>query len=314
MCGRCSGGMPGPVSRTTKIASSPVASALIVSRPPAGVCRSAFAARFCSACSSFCASPSTERSGGRTSTSSAIWRSRIVGPWRSAIRPNNSRTGTSSIVSVPPPPSSRARSRRSPISASSFCVSSPMMPRYLLPRLAVERDLRHRQRFRVAANRGERRHELVRHVRQELTACAIGCRQRCRARAEIVGHPVERVRERADLVASALRPRARSCCPCPRSRAACSSVRSRRCDGPKMRSAALAAPAARSASATHASVGPTSRIATKTGGAAIGTTTTPTSSSATTIGALSDPLGGPFGGGFVPRAAATAEVRRGPHR
>ncbi len=91
------------------------------------------------------------------------------------------------------------------MSASSFCVSSPMMPRYLLPRLAVERDLRHRQRFRVAANRGERRHELVRHVRQELTACAIGCRQRCRARAEIVGHPVERVRERADLVASALR-------------------------------------------------------------------------------------------------------------
>ena len=47
-------------------------------------------------------------------------RARSVGSWRSAMRSNRSATATGSIDSVLPPPSSFARSSRSPMIASSL--------------------------------------------------------------------------------------------------------------------------------------------------------------------------------------------------
>ena len=43
-----------------------------------------------------------------------------------------------------------------------------------LPFLRRRHELRQRQRLGVAANRGQRRHQLVRHVGEQLTARAIG--------------------------------------------------------------------------------------------------------------------------------------------
>ena len=54
---RCSGGMPGPVSRTTIRTPFRHARRSSTTRPPGGVCRMALAARFCSACSRRAASP-----------------------------------------------------------------------------------------------------------------------------------------------------------------------------------------------------------------------------------------------------------------
>ena len=66
----------------------------------------------------------------------------------------------------------------------------------------VERQLGHAERLDVAADRRQRRHQLVRHVGEQLAARAIGFGQRRRAAVEIGGHAVERARERADLVAA----------------------------------------------------------------------------------------------------------------
>ena len=68
----------------------------------------------------------------------------------------------------------------------------------------VELQLRHAQRFDVAADRGQRRHQLVRHVREQLAAHPIRFGQRRRAGLQVRGHGVERRRQRADFVAAGL--------------------------------------------------------------------------------------------------------------
>ena len=72
------------------------------------------------------------------------------------------------------------------------------------------------------------------------------------------------------------RPRARRCGPSPSARAACSSARSRLCAGRKIAQRRHAAPTPSSPSANQASVGPSSRSATNTGGGSDGTRTMPT--------------------------------------
>ena len=81
--------------------------------------------------------------------------------------------------------------------------------------------------------------------------------------------------------------------PWPSAVAASSSARSRLCVGRKIASAVTAAPTPSSPSANHASVGPTSQTATKTGGASDGTSTVPTSVPLTVIGAVSARRGPP---------------------
>ena len=190
-------------------------------------------------------------------------------------------------------------------------------PEIAAARRRVEAELRHRQRLGVAAHGGERRHELVRHVGEQLPSRAIRGGQCGRAGAEIVGHPVEGVRERADLVAPASTART-SVRPSPSARAACSSVRSRRCAGLKISSAALAAPIASSTRPTQVSVGPSSRIATKTGGGLIGMTTNPIgvlpasgAAAPMTMGAAAEPRGGLPGPSPGPPPGGPPERSRG---
>ena len=68
----------------------------------------------------------------------------------------------------------------------------------------VHREVRHGERLRVAADGGERRHQLVRHVGEQLTPRRVRGIQRGGACFELARHVVEGVRERADLVAAAV--------------------------------------------------------------------------------------------------------------
>ena len=108
---------------------------------------------------------------------------------------------------LPPPPSSRARSSRSPMMRSSRRVSSATMPRYRARVVFVELHLRHRQRFEIAAHGRDRRRQLVRDVGEQLTAGAVRRGERLGAGREVVGHGVERRGDGGDFVA-ALRRRA----------------------------------------------------------------------------------------------------------
>ncbi len=71
-----------------------------------------------------------------------------------------------------------------------------------MPRLIVQRDAGHRQCLEIAADRGQRRHQFMRNVGEQLTTGAIGCRQGLGPGMEVVGHPVERARELGHLVAA----------------------------------------------------------------------------------------------------------------
>ena len=66
----------------------------------------------------------------------------------------------------------------------------------------VQLQLGHAERFDVAAHRGERRHQLVRDVGEQLPAGVVGRLERARAAGEFVGHLVERSRNRGNLVAA----------------------------------------------------------------------------------------------------------------
>ena len=68
----------------------------------------------------------------------------------------------------------------------------------------VHREPRHGERLGVAADGGERRHQLVRHVGEQLTARRVRGIQRGGACFELAGHVVEGVREGTDLVAAAV--------------------------------------------------------------------------------------------------------------
>ena len=84
-----------------------------------------------------------------------------------------------------PPASKRARSSRSldqPLDALALLLDHLDGA---LPFLRGGHELRQRQRFGVAANRGQRRHQLVRHVGQQLAARAIGFDQLRLARGQI---------------------------------------------------------------------------------------------------------------------------------
>ena len=66
----------------------------------------------------------------------------------------------------------------------------------------VELKLRHRQRLEIAPHRGERRHQLVRHVGEQLAPRLVGCRQRCGPRLQVGSHAVEGSRQRSHFVAA----------------------------------------------------------------------------------------------------------------
>ena len=64
----------------------------------------------------------------------------------------------------------------------------------------VERHVGHRQRVEIAAHRGERRAQFVRHVGEHLAAHAVGFCERVGARGELGRHPVEGAGQAGDLV------------------------------------------------------------------------------------------------------------------
>ena len=71
-------------------------------------------------------------------------------------------------------------------------------------RFGIERQLRHRQCFRVATNRCKGRHQLVRDVCEQLPPCPIRFREGRRSCAQVVRHPVERASERGHFVTAGL--------------------------------------------------------------------------------------------------------------
>ena len=71
------------------------------------------------------------------------------------------------------------------------------------PRVVVGRDVGHREGLHIAADGGQRRHQLVRDIGEELPPGSVRGRERAGARLQIVGHPVEGAREIGDLVAAA---------------------------------------------------------------------------------------------------------------
>ena len=183
-------------------------------RPPRGVWRDAFATRFCSTCSSRLASPSTSCASGAMSRASSTPRSRNAASWRSATRSNSHATGTVSRWSAMPPPSSRARSSRSPtIRLQPFRLAADDL-HVAIPCRGVGHGIRNRQRLQVSADRGQRRHQLVRHVGEELPPETVGLFEIADPRVQVGRHAVERVGERRHFVAARLgrrwRRRARS--------------------------------------------------------------------------------------------------------
>ena len=72
------------------------------------------------------------------------------------------------------------------------------------PRRRVAVDAGHLQRFEISAHRRQRRFQLVRDVREHLTAETVERAHRLIARRELGGHAVERPRDMRDLVAAML--------------------------------------------------------------------------------------------------------------
>ncbi len=68
----------------------------------------------------------------------------------------------------------------------------------------VDGQVRHSERLDVAADGGQRRHQLVRHVGEQLPPGSVGGLERVGPLLELAGHLVERARERGDLVAAGL--------------------------------------------------------------------------------------------------------------
>jgi len=66
--------------------------------------------------------------------------------------------------------------------------------------LGPRHELRQGQRFRVAADRRERRHQFMRHVGEQLPARAIGLDQLLLPRRQIGGHAIERLGDSRDLI------------------------------------------------------------------------------------------------------------------
>ena len=72
-------------------------------------------------------------------------------------------------------------------------------------RLRIERTGVERKRFEIAAHARQRRHQLVRHIRQQLAPGAIGIDELRLPGGQIAGHAVERGGDRGHLVAANLR-------------------------------------------------------------------------------------------------------------
>ena len=167
---------------------------------------------------------------------------------------------------------------------SSRAVSSPMIAEIARARGVVELELRHRERFEIAAHRRHRRRQLVRDVGQQLPPRAIRRGQRLGARREIVGHRVERRGHRRDFVAAAHGRAGREIAARPAGAPRLRPPRSRRRAGPKISTAASSAPTT-SAPRRRAPASAHSARSRNPNGARGGTTTTPASSPPTMIGA-----------------------------
>ncbi len=175
------GAMPEPVSLTVMTTSLVLDAAFSATLPARGVCRSAFAARFCSACSSRSGSPDDDlraRSDVRRQLTPFCSAAR---PWRATTRPNRSSSGTSCTRT------SRRRLRAAPDRADRRRCARRAASRRGRSRDSArecrDRGRRvHRQRLEIAAHAGQRRHQLVRHVGEQQAPRAIGgrsCSARC---------------------------------------------------------------------------------------------------------------------------------------
>ena len=245
--------------------------------PPFGVWRSAFAARFCSACSSRIGSPATISAPGAMLVVSSTPFCSAARPWRASTRPNRSSSGTSCASNDSPPPSSRDKIEQiadDVLDALRLVSNDGEIP---LARLGVERLRVKRERFEITAHAGQRRHQLVRDVCQQQPPGAIGGLQLLRALLEIVRHLIERAWRAPRL--RRRRPRARAPSdrrrlPCARHPRGCAAA-----DAPDRRSATppTVVPMQRRARRRQlASVGPSCRSAER--GIAI---TTPTGTPST---------------------------------
>ena len=74
-----------------------------------------------------------------------------------------------------------------------------------LPFLRRRRELRQRQRLGIAANRGERRHQLMRDIGEQLTPRPIGFEQLRLARRQIRGHAVEGIGDGGHFISAGRR-------------------------------------------------------------------------------------------------------------
>ena len=128
--GRASGGMPGPVSRTTIWTPSARSSTRISIEPPAGVNLRALPTRLVRTISRRCASAKILLAEGSATSVKAIDLASAAGMLFSCTVAASARMSTSARLSLRPPASRRERSRRSSISRSSRYALRRITRRY----------------------------------------------------------------------------------------------------------------------------------------------------------------------------------------
>ena len=125
--------------------------------------------------------------------------------WRETTRANRSATATSCMRNATPPASNLARSSRSPTIRSMRLRLLADDAEIARSRRLVEGEVGHGQRLDVAADRRERRRQLVRDVREQLPPRAVGGLELGGPPGQVVRHPVEGERHGGDLVAAGRR-------------------------------------------------------------------------------------------------------------
>ena len=201
-------GFPDPDPRPTAPRRAPRRGRSAGRRCLAGAYRIALAARFCSACSSRSASPTTVSAPGATDVASLTPASAHARSWRAATRANSCATATGSRTKRAAPALESRQFHEvadQPLDACGFVTDDAEVT---CSRRLVERQFGHGQRLEITAHRGHRCVQLVRDVGEQLSPHAIRGGQRLRARGEIVRHGVERARDGGDFIASPIgRPR-----------------------------------------------------------------------------------------------------------
>ena len=196
--------------------------------------------------------------------------------WRATTRPNSASTGTSCGRASRP----RLRARQIQQVADDALEALRLLAHdaeVAVARVGVERQLGHRQRLEVAAHRGQRRHQLVRHVGEQLPPRAVGglsCSRACRRSAAIrlnaaasaatSSPPSSRARAvRSPAPTRRSRPRDAAAAAAPGRRSTAPPAPCRRSPAPR-RPTAMVGPSCRSGVSGIADTRPTTRAATMT--------------------------------------------------